>query len=67
MILETENFFKSCKTVFLGGSLVKHGGQNPIEAARLGSTIIHGPFVNNFKEVYKFLKNFLRNLWNFSF
>ena len=42
--------------LFLGGSLsssVKHGGQNPIEPARLGSTIIHGPNINNFKEVYK--------------
>tara|TARA_B100000787_G_scaffold163629_1_gene145472 strand:+ start:2598 stop:3860 length:1263 start_codon:yes stop_codon:yes gene_type:complete len=54
---ETKKIYKTCKTVFLGGSLVKHGGQNPIEAARLGSTIIHGPFVNNFKEVYKFLND----------
>ena len=34
-------------------SSVKLGGQNPIEPARLGSTIIHGPNINNFKEVYK--------------
>jgi len=53
---ETKKFYKYSKTVFLGGSLsssVKHGGQNPIEPARLGSTIIHGPNINNFKEVYK--------------
>ncbi len=54
---ETKTIYKTCNTVFLGGSLVNHGGQNPIEAARLGSTIIHGPFINNFKEVYKFLDN----------
>ena len=53
---ETKKFYKLSKTVFLGGSLlssIKHGGQNPIEPARLGSTIIHGPNINNFKEVYK--------------
>ena len=50
---ETEKFYKISKTVFLGGSLIKHGGQNPIEAARLGSTIISGPNIDNFKEVYQ--------------
>jgi len=54
---ETKNFYKVCDTVFLGGSLIKHGGQNPIEAARLGSTIIHGPYINNFKEVYALLNS----------
>jgi 3-deoxy-D-manno-octulosonic-acid transferase len=38
--------------VFIGGSLVKHGGQNPIEAAKLGSAILHGPHVWNFAEIY---------------
>ena len=53
---ETKKFYKYSKIVFLGGSLPissKKGGQNPIEAARLGATIIHGPNVSNFKEVYK--------------
>ena len=52
---ETENFFSICKTVFLGGSLINRGGQNPLEAARLGCRIIHGPNVNNFNEIYKLL------------
>ena len=52
---ETEKFFNICKTVFLGGSLIKHGGQNPLEAARLGCKIIHGPNVNNFNEIYNLL------------
>ncbi len=52
---ETEKFFTICKTVFLGGSLIKHGGQNPLEAARLGCKIIHGPNVNNFNEIYSLL------------
>jgi 3-deoxy-D-manno-octulosonic-acid transferase len=38
--------------VFIGGSLVRHGGQNPIEAAKLGSAIMHGPHVGNFSEIY---------------
>ena len=48
--------FKTNNTVFLGGSLIKHGGQNPIEAARNGCKIIYGPHVKNFKEVYKLLE-----------
>ena len=50
---ETKKFYKISKTVFLGGSLINRGGQNPIEPASLGSNIIHGPNVDNFKEVYK--------------
>ena len=52
---ETKSFFKICKTVFLGGSLIRHGGQNPLEAARFGSKVIHGPFTENFTEIYKLL------------
>ena len=52
---ETELFLKYCKIVFMGGSLIKHGGQNPLEAARLGCKIIHGPNIDNFKEVYALL------------
>ncbi len=53
---ESENFYKICNVVFLGGSIVKHGGQNPLEAARLGCHIIHGPNIENFTEVYKLLE-----------
>ena len=31
---ETSKFFNISKSVFLGGSLIKHGGQNPIEPSR---------------------------------
>ena len=37
---------------FIGGSLVQHGGQNPIEAAKLDTAIVHGPDVHNFPEIY---------------
>ena len=52
---ETKFFYKICKTVFLGGSLINHGGQNPLEAARFGCKILHGPNIQNFTEVYKLL------------
>ncbi len=53
---KTKSFYKNCKNIFLGGSLIKHGGQNPLEAARYGCSIIHGPNVGNFKEIYDYLK-----------
>ena len=43
------------KNIFLGGSLIKHGGQNPLEAVRYNCNIIHGPNVSNFSEIYRFL------------
>ena len=52
---ETKLFYHICKIVFLGGSLIRHGGQNPLEAARLGCKILHGPNIANFTEVYKLL------------
>ena len=36
----------------MGGSLVQHGGQNPIEAIKLGAAVMHGPFIANFAEIY---------------
>jgi 3-deoxy-D-manno-octulosonic-acid transferase len=44
--------YRLAPIVFIGGSLVEHGGQNPIEAAKLGAAILHGPHVWNFAEVY---------------
>ena len=52
---ETKLFLKICKIVFLGGSLIEHGGQNPLEAARIGCKVIHGPNISNFLEVYNLL------------
>ena len=53
---QTKSFFKVSKTIFLGGSIIKHGGQNPLEAARFGCRILHGPNVWNFDEIYSLLK-----------
>ncbi len=53
-------YYECCKNIFIGKSLNKElileGGQNPIEAARLGCKIYHGPYIYNFMEVYEFLK-----------
>ena len=53
---KTKSIFKICKNVFLGGSLINHGGQNPLEAARYGCCVFHGPYVSNFKEIYEHLQ-----------
>ena len=53
---ETKKFHKIACSVFLGGSIAKKGGHNPLEAARYGSRILHGPNIDNFKDVYKLLK-----------
>jgi len=47
--------YRIAPIAFIGGSLVEHGGQNPIEAAKLGSAILHGPHVWNFAELYSAL------------
>lgn len=45
-------FYRLSPIVVMGGSLVAHGGQNPIEPAKLGAAILHGPHVHNFDDVY---------------
>ena len=44
-------FYRLARVALIGGSLVPHGGQNPLEAARLGCPIITGPHHFNFSEV----------------
>ena len=51
----TQQFLKFSKFVFMGGSLINHGGQNPIEVAYNNSIIFHGPYIYNFTEIYNFL------------
>jgi 3-deoxy-D-manno-octulosonic-acid transferase len=45
-------FFRLSSVIFMGKSLAGHGGQNPIEPAKLGSAILHGPHIGNFIDVY---------------
>ena len=46
----------------MGKSLIKklqsQSGQNPIEAAKLGCKIYHGPYIYNFQEIYSLLNQF---------
>jgi 3-deoxy-D-manno-octulosonic-acid transferase len=43
-------FYSVAGIVFVGGSLVPHGGQNPLEPARLGCAVAIGPHAHNFVE-----------------
>ena len=54
---ESSSFYNLTNVCFVGGSIIKHGGQNPLEPARLGNYIINGPNIKNFKEIYTFLNN----------
>ena len=53
-------YFKFAKSVFIGKSMIKSlkhdGGQNPINAAKLGCKIYHGPYVYNFQDIYSTLE-----------
>jgi 3-deoxy-D-manno-octulosonic-acid transferase len=52
------DYYQLADIVFVGGSLIKHGGQNPIEPASLGKPVVFGKYMFNFTEVAKlFLDN----------
>ena len=62
-------FFSRSTSVLMGKSILKKfrdvGGQNPLEAARYGCKIYHGPYVYNFSEIYEILnKNNISKLIN---
>ena len=47
-------FYRLANIVFVGKSIAgAAGGQNPIEPAKLGAAILHGPNVANFSDVYR--------------
>ena len=50
---ELDLFYRVCLVVFMGGSLVPHGGQNPLEAARQGCALLSGTHVWNFAKDYR--------------
>lgn len=55
---DLKNIYSASDIVFVGGSLVKKGGQNPIEPASLAKPVIFGKFTFNFNDV---IKSFLEN------
>lgn len=52
---ELGTLFAISPVAFMGGSLIEHGGQNPIEAVRSGSVVLTGPHVDNFADTYRAL------------
>ena len=58
-----EKFFNLSEIVFMGGSFIKHGGQNPLEPARKNCKVLHGPSIYNFNEIYEFLEKIIYPHW----
>lgn len=55
---ELGNFYAAADIVFVGKSLLEHGGQNPIEPAMCGKAVVVGPNMENFPAVMPvFLEN----------
>lgn len=52
---ELGTFYALAPLAFIGGSLVPHGGQNPIEAVRHNAAVLTGPHTHNFTDSYKAL------------
>jgi 3-deoxy-D-manno-octulosonic-acid transferase len=46
-------FYRLSELVCMGGSFISHGGQNPLEAARLSCAIVTGPHTQNFTDIYQ--------------
>ena len=48
-------FYRLCPLAVMGGSFVPHGGQNPLEPARLGAAVLSGPHIDNFRDIFRLL------------
>jgi 3-deoxy-D-manno-octulosonic-acid transferase len=48
---ELVSFYAAADIAFIGGSLVRHGGQNPLEACSVGVPVIFGPHMFHFEEI----------------
>ncbi len=48
---ELARLYAAASVVFVGGSLIPHGGQNILEPAAYGRPILHGPYMGNFAEM----------------
>ena len=53
---ELERVYGLADLVFVGGSLIPHGGQNMLEPAAQGLPVIYGPHVANFAQEAAFLE-----------
>jgi 3-deoxy-D-manno-octulosonic-acid transferase len=52
---ELGQFYRLTRFAFIGGSLIRHGGQNPLEPAKLGCAVLSGPYTYNFTTAYEAL------------
>jgi len=48
---ELGRLYAAASVVFIGGSLIPHGGQNLLEPAAFGRPVLHGPHMGNFAEM----------------
>lgn len=53
---ELKLFWGIADIAFVGGSLVEHGGHNPLEPALFAKPILSGPHVVNFKQIYRLME-----------
>jgi 3-deoxy-D-manno-octulosonic-acid transferase len=53
---ELAEIYGLADVAFVGGSLIPRGGQNPLEPARWGVPVLHGPHMNNFREMAQVFK-----------
>jgi 3-deoxy-D-manno-octulosonic-acid transferase len=54
---ELKTMYQAADVAFVGGSLIPHGGQNPMEPCGLGVAVIHGPFMQNFNDAVEILRS----------
>ncbi len=54
---ELNRLYKAAEIVFVGGSLIPHGGQSVMEPAGMGLPTVYGPHMFNFQEAVGLLKN----------
>ncbi len=47
--------FRLASVAFMGRSLIDKGGSNPLEPTQLDCAIVHGPYTDNFAELYEAL------------
>jgi 3-deoxy-D-manno-octulosonic-acid transferase len=48
---ELATMYRYAEVAFVGGSLVEHGGQNPLEPAWFAKPAVVGPSMSNFREI----------------
>lgn len=56
VIGELSSVYGTCDIAIIGGSFIKHGGQNPLEPAYWGNAIVCGPHMENFPFIEEFYR-----------